>query len=533
MKSLTVLILFLFVFLLNASNLEAASVYNGVYVTGAPSDMTKINQFETNVGKKASIIMFYTGWGNQYNDFYPSIMDNVRNHGSIPMITWEPWAYSVNDPRYSLANIINGNYDTYIRSWAQKAKVWGNPFFLRFAHEMNGNWYSWSEQVNGNKAGQYVQAWRHVYDIFREEGVTNATWVWSPNIEYSGSIALEGLYPGDAYVDWTGMDGYNHGTGKTGFTWQSFSTLFKPTYDNILRITDKPIMITEIASSEVGGSKSSWITDAYTTQIPLNFPKLRGVIWFNEMADPALDWRIESSPSSLSAYKTALASNYFDSNRYSTLTQSPIAPPNTISSSPTASPTQALVSQFEAETMSVSPLTSGGVFSDMTASGESGLVLWSNGTATKTIYTQGKQLAIIAKADQCNGAPRLIVTVDNITVLSTTIMETSWKLYQIPIQLSLGSHSVSITFDNDYLDMLCDRNLKIDKGMFSNTSITPTQEAKKGDANNDGKVDGIDYITWLSHYNETTTSGPSYGDFNNDTKVDGVDYIIWLSNYGS
>jgi len=67
-------------------------------------------------------------------------------------------------------------------------------------------------------------------------------------------------------------------------------------------------------------------------------------------------------------------------------------------------------------------------------------------------------------------------------------------------------------------------------------SPTPTPSpsaspAKPGDANNDNKVDGVDYVVWLTNYNQSKT-GPSFGDFNNSGKVDGVDYVIWLTNFG-
>ncbi len=58
----------------------------------------------------------------------------------------------------------------------------------------------------------------------------------------------------------------------------------------------------------------------------------------------------------------------------------------------------------------------------------------------------------------------------------------------------------------------------------------PTQ--KDGDANNDGMVDGKDYIIWVIHYGITNPSGYADGDFNEDMKVDGKDYIVWLNNYG-
>ena len=96
-----------------------------------------------------------------------------------------------------------------MRRWATQIKAWGKPLMLRFAHEMNGDWYPWSEGVNGNGAGQYVAAYRRVVTLFRSVGATNVTWVWSPNVAYPGSVPLSRLFPGDGYVDRTGLDGYN------------------------------------------------------------------------------------------------------------------------------------------------------------------------------------------------------------------------------------------------------------------------------------------------------------------------------------
>ena len=65
---------------------------------------------------------------------------------------------------------------------------------------------------------------------------------------------------------------------------------------------------------------------------------------------------------------------------------------------------------------------------------------------------------------------------------------------------------------------------------FRSSSET-SPPATPGDANGDGRVDGIDYVIWLSHYNQNTSAGSSEGDFNSDGKVDGVDYVVWLQNY--
>jgi len=303
----------------------SSTVYLGVHVPGWLQDLSLVTAFEANAQKAVSIVMWYQGWGltDGSQNFETSWMNAVRNHGSIPLVTWEPWLYTqgVNQSAYSLQNIINGRFDAYIRRWAQDSQAWGHPYFLRFAHEMNGNWNPWSEQVNGNRPGQYVLAWKHMHDIFRAQGATNVTWVWSPNVEYAGSIALRELYPGDDYVDWVGMDGYNWGT-VSSHSWQSFSQVFEQTYHDILALTSRPLMVAETASTEQAGNKASWITDAFVTQIPDNFPRIKAVIWFNENKET--DWRIESSPAAQAAFTHAAAASVYATNQCRAFSVSPI-----------------------------------------------------------------------------------------------------------------------------------------------------------------------------------------------------------------
>jgi len=308
---------------------EAArpSLYYGIHVPGQVGNYTAVMQAEEDAGKKASIVMLYQGWAMAHGaeNFEPVWMDNIRNDGAIPMVTWEPWDYlgGVNQPAYSLSSIMSGAHDSYITRYALDAKAWGHPFFLRFAHEMNGDWYPWNEGLNGNTPGQYVQAWRHVHDIFTANGVTNATWVWSPNIEYGGSIPLSGLYPGDAYTDWIAMDGYNWGATQTWKSWQTFSEVFGPTYSVITALTQKPLLVGETASTELTGDKAAWITNALTTEI-FNYPRIKGFIWFNE--DKETDWRIESSPAAQAAFARAVANPVYASNNFRDLSDGPILP---------------------------------------------------------------------------------------------------------------------------------------------------------------------------------------------------------------
>ncbi len=62
--------------------------------------------------------------------------------------------------------------------------------------------------------------------------------------------------------------------------------------------------------------------------------------------------------------------------------------------------------------------------------------------------------------------------------------------------------------------------------------VSHVHAALAGDANGDGRVDGVDYVRWANNYTTTQSGGASAGDFNADGRVDGVDYVIWMNNYG-
>lgn len=277
--------------------------FDNYYSTSTASDL---KTFTTDSGRVSNIVMFYQHWGDTdgTQNFVNSYMNEIVAKGAYPMITWEPWvaAGGTTQPTYSLANIIAGNFDSYISTFASACATWGKPMFLRIAHEMNGNWYPWSEQVNGNSAGQYASMWQRVKGLFTVAGATNVTFVWSPNSEYTGSTALSGLYPGDSYVDWVGMDCYNWGT-NSGHTWQSFSAVVGTTYSNILALTSKPMMLTEVSCAETGGTKSTWIQTFLNTELA-SYPAIKGFIWFNNNNTP--DWRIESSSTAQEAFKQSL-----------------------------------------------------------------------------------------------------------------------------------------------------------------------------------------------------------------------------------
>jgi beta-mannanase len=285
-----------------------SGAYLGVWQPGISADLTSLVAFERKVGRRAAIVHWYQGWGAANRGLDTALMSRVVQRGSTPMITWEPWDYTqgVEQPGYSLRTIADGQFDGYIREWATGLAAFQHPVLIRFAHEMNHPVYPWSVGVNGNTTEDYVAAWRHVHDIFVASGATNVSWVWSPLIWWEGATPLEPLFPGDEYVDWVALDGYNH---VDWGGWQSFSHLFAASYQKLTALSSKPVMIAEVASSEPGGSKAQWITDTYSDAIPNQFPRIKAIIWFNEAKEA--DWRVDSSASSLRSFRKAVASPYY------------------------------------------------------------------------------------------------------------------------------------------------------------------------------------------------------------------------------
>jgi len=283
------------------------TVWHGVWLpTGRTISASQITTFESQAGKKVGIELYYVGW---YLNAWSDVQRQINVWGPMGIkthITWEPNLKGGGDP---LAAILNGSQDAIINDFATKAKAYGQPFFLRFAHEMNGNWYAWSGALTGNNPQKYIDAWRYVWNKFQAVGATNAVWVWSPNWNSVPNLAwndLHNYYPGDAYVDWVGIDFY-------GLKWDDI-----PVATNLDAVytaySAKPIMVAETAAADctnyVAGAthtKDQWINDLFTTLA--NRPAVRAFTWFNENKTGEANWTITScpSPAAQNAYKTGVS----------------------------------------------------------------------------------------------------------------------------------------------------------------------------------------------------------------------------------
>jgi glycosyl hydrolase family 26 len=244
------------------------------------------------LGRDQRIVHVYYAWADEL----PRSRGSIGSGGTL-MVSWHGTRY---------AAITGGGSDRRIAAAARNLAAIKKPTLLRWGWEMNGNWFDWDGTHNGKKPAGYIKAWRRIHRIFADEGADNVAFVWSPNWNSGPDVgwnAYEHYYPGDAYVDWVGVSAYP-------FTEQTPRTLLH-------RIVSeygarKPIMVTETASIEHGGStKADWIKtfSAYVAATPA----IGGVVWFDTDTQPgtAENFRIDTSRATLAAYRAMARSSHF------------------------------------------------------------------------------------------------------------------------------------------------------------------------------------------------------------------------------
>lgn len=291
-------------------------VYFGLWTQGFWDPNTNtlhpeaLTSVENKIGKHAAIAHFYRGWEALVSPELLSDLNTINANGWRPMVSANPYFFDKcpanGTPLYKA--IASGNCDEFLKSIGKNLKQFGKPIFLRFAWEMNIPSMEWQIERTGSTGQDFIAAWQRMHDIIYSENATNVLWVFSPDVS---NTSYENIYPGDAFVDWIGLDGYNWGTTQPWSKWQSFSDVFSAAYRDILKLApDKPLMLAEVNTTDKGGDKSAWYQDMLATQIPLNFPRIKAVVFYNEdrTAKENVNWLIDISQASLNSFSQSIQS---------------------------------------------------------------------------------------------------------------------------------------------------------------------------------------------------------------------------------
>jgi hypothetical protein len=272
-------------------------------------------------------------------------VDQVAEVGGMAVLTLEPHEGldTVTDAAASeLADLLAGYWTDH-----------GVATFVRFAHEMNGSWYPWSQDPVG-----YVAAFRRVADALHAQAPA-AAMLWAPNQgggypftggafeAPAGSAAATALdtngdgdvsatddpyapyYPGDDAVDWVGMSLYHWGL---AYPWGenelpragSFAAMlrgedvgahgmaagvpdFYATYaeghDKPLAIVETGILFDPAATGGPTGAelKTAWFGEVFGSSTRDDFPRIGMLNWFEWRKDEpevgrTIDWRLGADP---------------------------------------------------------------------------------------------------------------------------------------------------------------------------------------------------------------------------------------------
>jgi mannan endo-1,4-beta-mannosidase len=257
--------------------------YLGVYADGVPRRYAPIESFAATAAQP-NIALYYSGWGEP---FQAAFATQAADHHAVPLVQVEPG-------RTSLAAIAAGGYDTYLETFATAVANYGaqtgQGVIISFGHEPNGPWYPWGR--GHVSPATWVAAWRHMVNVFRQQGADNVTWLWTVNIiaPRSGVSSPAPWWPGSSYVTWVGIDGYYY---KPSWT---FASLFGPTIKAVRALTLAPILISETGAGPAAGQPAK-IANLFAGTRAYG---LLGFVWFD--AKRKQDWRL-SSPASAVAYR--------------------------------------------------------------------------------------------------------------------------------------------------------------------------------------------------------------------------------------
>ncbi|MET8948395.1 glycosyl hydrolase [Streptomyces sp. NPDC004542] len=264
--------------------------YLGAGFPGTTVPTGALDAWTAKAGKAPNLLSCRLAWGETFRT------DEVRavfGRGILPYVVWEPW-------HRTLREIADGRDDDYVRRTAQSVRDLNVPVALAFAQEMNGGRYPWGSRRA--TPGEFVGAWRRIHDVFQDTGVSDVIWVWSPSAADAVKGArLEPYYPGDAYADWLGLVGYYTGHGP-----HTFGTLFGPAVEQVRAFTRIPVLVAETASA-AGGRKAADIRDLVRGVTGRR--DVVGFLWFD--AHTETDWRIDSGPAALTAFRRGVADPRF------------------------------------------------------------------------------------------------------------------------------------------------------------------------------------------------------------------------------
>jgi Glycosyl hydrolase family 26 len=256
-----------------------------------------VNAFNSLAGKKIGVAYFSDNWFHGIH-FPLDKCISIRTTGAVPFIRIQNWVREgdkLSDAGpYTHKNIAAGMFDAELRAYAQSAKSFGTKLLIEYGVEVNGNWFPWSQEG----PGPYKTAYRHIVNLFREEGVTNVRWAF--HVDATDNNNGYKWYPGDDIIDWVGTSCYGD------YDKRGCAGSLKDVYNQFASISKTA----KLGIFEWGYGNA---TDTARTlaEIPVKYPRIKLLQVWNEHVigdqEEPYDRRINSSPQNLAAYREGIS----------------------------------------------------------------------------------------------------------------------------------------------------------------------------------------------------------------------------------
>lgn len=245
-----------------------SGLYAGAYVLQDEHINQSMRMFNELTDKQHATFFKYVGYGKPFPKKW---VEEVKQAGGFPHIAWEP--------NHGLDEVKN---DAYLQQFAQDAAASDVPVLLRYASEMNGTWTFYS-----GHAKKYIEKWKLVHDVMKANA-PNVMMLW--NVFTMPERTIKEFYPGDAYVDYVGVNIYN-------VLYHNDKIDVEAGYEDPLRLLDyvyntfsarKPIVIGEFGASNYaatdGKHHDSFAADKITRMyhyLPHLYPRVKFIYYFD------------------------------------------------------------------------------------------------------------------------------------------------------------------------------------------------------------------------------------------------------------
>ncbi len=272
----------------NGKLIVRTGYYLGVAEPNETSSYKPINKFAATIGRQPNIVLYYSALGDPFQE---RLANEAYAHGAVPFV-------QINPGHVSMAAIAAGRNDAYLRSYADQVRAYRHAVIIGFAPEMNGSWDSWG--WHHTSPATWKAGWRHVVTVFRRQGASNVTWLWTVNAaENSSTGPINEWWPGANYVTWVGIDGYYFYSAST------FVSTFGATVNQVRALTRKPILLSETAIGQVAGQAAK-IPDLFSG---VQAAQALGFVWFDQTQNEGIfhqNWRLEGNSAAVDAFRHQL-----------------------------------------------------------------------------------------------------------------------------------------------------------------------------------------------------------------------------------